>query len=556
MGGGHRFPAFVLHQNRNAPCRGLGVRQAMSTNLLALLQAQAAARPDHTALIDRTGPRPRDLSFAHLLDAAGRGAHLLRRAGLQPGDRVLIFQPMSAALYTALGAIFQAGLTAVFIDPGMTRSQLERAAAGLAPRGFIATPRAHLLRLLSPTIRRIPVRFVTGLAMPGATRWARHRGLTPDAEIAMTDPDMPALITATSGSTGPIKFATRSHGFLRRQHHAIHTALAMPADAVVATTLPIFVLSFMASGVTTLLPKVDLRRPGAVKVAPLLREMDATRVSCLAASPAFLDAIARHCLTHRRSLDRLTHIYSGGAPVFPALTDRLRQIAPQATVTAVYGATEAEPIATLSDPTISAADRDAMHAGAGLLAGTPVPALDVRVVTDRWGSSRGPYSQAQWDAQELEPGRPGEIVVEGPHVLTAGGVGEDATLTKIEVEGRRLHRTGDAGYFDEQGRLWLLGRCMARLPARPGDAAYGRYPFAVETAVHALEEVRHAAVVTRGGRRILALELYAPQPAEWLAALQARLAWAQLDEIRVLDHLPVDKRHNAKIDYPALLKLL
>ena len=528
----------------------------MNANLLMLLQEQAAAQPQHVALVDRTGLRGRDLTYAHLTRAAAQGATLLRRAGLQPGDRVLIFQPMSAALYTALGAIFQAGLTAVFIDPGMTRRQLDRAAAGLAPRGFIAGPRGHLLRAISPTIRRIPIRLSTGLSLPGAQSWARLSGQVPTTDIAEVDAATPALITATSGSTGPIKFAIRSHGFLRRQHEAIHSALGMDPAAVVATTLPIFVLSFMASGVTTLLPRVDLRRPGAVRVAPLLRELDAARVTCLAASPAFLDAIARHCQAHTRTLPRITQIYSGGAPVFPVLTDRLRQIAPHAAVSAVYGATEAEPIAILAHQDITPADRVAMDGGAGLLAGTPVPTLAVRVITDRWGSPRGPYAHAEWDAQQLPPGQPGEIVVCGPHVLTDSGPDDDARLTKITVNGQRWHRTGDAGYLDEQGRLWLLGRCMARLEARPGDAAYARYPFAVETAAHVLPEVKQAALVARGGKRLLALELFSAQPAAWLDTLHHQLAWAKIDEIRVLPQLPVDKRHNAKIDYPALRKLL
>ncbi len=528
----------------------------MNANLFLLLAEQTAAQPQRVALVDRSGLRPRDLTFAHLAQAAAQGATLLRRAGLEPGDRILIFQPMSAALYTALGAIFHAGMTAVFIDPGMTRRQLDRAAASLAPRGFLAGPRGHLLRLLSPAIRRIPIRFSTGWSIPGAQRWARLDEHAPAPEIAAVDADTPALITATSGSTGPVKFAARSHGFLRRQHAAIHVALAMDPAAVVATTLPIFVLSFMASGVTTLLPRVDLRRPGAVRVAPLLHELEAARVTCLAASPAFLDAVARHCRAHGRVLPRITQIYSGGAPVFPALMDRLHDVAPYAAITAVYGATEAEPVATLADRDIHPADRVAMGSGAGLLAGTPVATLAVRVVADRWGAPRGPYSRAEWDAQQLPPGKPGEIVLCGPHVLTEGGPGDDAALTKIAVDGQCWHRTGDAGYLDAQGRLWLLGRCMARLEARPGDAPYARYPFAVEIAVHELPEVKRAALVARGGKRILALELYAPQPASWLDALHTRLAWAQLDEIRVLSHLPVDKRHNAKIDYPALRKLL
>jgi hypothetical protein len=56
------------------------------------------------------------------------------------------------------------------------------------------------------------------------------------------------------------------------------------------------------------------------------------------------------------------------------------------------------------------------------------------------------------------------------------------------------------------------------------------------------------------GRRLLAIEL--DNNAVDLEALKNRIAWAHIDEIRILKHLPVDKRHNAKIDYPALHQLI
>lgn len=560
----------------------------MTANLAILLHAQAAERPNHPALLDPTQP---PVTFAALQTAVNQGAALLRNAGLVAGDRVLVYQPISAELYVALGALFQAGLTAVFIDPGMDRIQLERAAAMLAPRGFLATPRAHLLRLLSPTIRRIPTNFTTGKwPLPGARRWQKLRpeptgdrtlssrfplsglnvpipnqigeggdgvaGVGFPGEIHPCNDETPALITVTSGSTGTPKFATRTHGFLRRQHQAIATSLAMPADTVVATTLPIFILSFLASGLTTLLPNVDLRNPGQVQIAPLLAQMQATGVNAIAASPAFLDQLARHCVEEQVTLPQIRQVFSGGAPVFVDLMDQVASTMPNATFRAVYGATEAEPITTLDHSTISPRDRHCMANGAGLLVGKPTASLNVRVIPDQWGQPHGPYSPQAWEALSLSSGQ-GEIVVSGSHVLTSTGPGDDSTLTKIVVGDQIWHRTGDAGYWDAQGRLWLLGRCSARIDyMRQGGTHETLYPFAVETAAHTFPAVKHAALVALGGHRVLALELYKPQDVHWQTTLQAALAWAHLDEIRILPRLPVDKRHNAKIDYPALRRLL
>lgn len=528
----------------------------MPANLAALLHAQADARPDHPALLDPAHP---PVTFAGLQKAVLQGAALLRSAGLRRGDPVLVYQPISAHLYVALGAIFHAGLTAVFIDPGMDRTQLERAAGMLAPRGFIATPRAHLLRLLSPAIRRIPIRFTTGKwPLPGAQRWKKYTHLPAlsHAEMAEVGEETPALITVTSGSTGTPKFAMRTHRFLHRQHQAIDASLAMADDTVVATTLPIFVLSFLASGVTTLLPNIDVRRPGKVQIAPLLAQMHEAGVNTIAASPAFLDQLVRHDDKQPLNLSQIRRVYSGGAPVFVDLMDQIIAAMPQASFHAVYGATEAEPVATLDHATISANDRQCMAKGSGLLVGAPVPSVDVRVIADRWGKPHGPYSPQEW-AQLTLSSTAGEIVVTGPHVLTSTGPGEDSALTKIRVGEQIWHRTGDAGTWDAQGRLWLLGRCAARIDnVQPDGSSESLYPFAVEAAVHTFPAVKHAALVAQDERRILALELYTAQDAGWLATLKEALAWAQLDEVRILPHMPVDKRHNAKIDYPALKRLL
>ncbi len=110
------------------------------------------------------------------------------------------------------------------------------------------------------------------------------------------------------------------------------------------------------------------------------------------------------------------------------------------------------------------------------------------------------------------PSATGEIVVRGPHVLTRVGPGEDASLTKIVIGEQIWHRTGDAGRWDAQGRLWLLGRCAARIDTQCQDGTVGTiYPFAVETAAHTFAAVKHAALIAHQERRILALELYTPQ---------------------------------------------
>jgi acyl-CoA synthetase (AMP-forming)/AMP-acid ligase II len=138
--------------------------------------------------------------------------------------------------------------------------------------------------------------------------------------------------------------------------------------------------------------------------------------------------------------------------------------------------------------------------------------------------------------------------VAGDHVLTGylDGVGD--AESKFRVAGRVWHRTGDAGWLDAQGRLWLLGRCGAVVRDRHGVL----HPFAVETAARSIAGVRRAAMTAWGTQRIVIVEGDGPALAE---QVQAGLAWAKLDRV-LCAPIPLDRRHNAKVDYPALHRRL
>ncbi len=131
-------------------------------NLADILREQARRRPDQPAIIDTHRGHKRVTTFAELERRVGQAAALLWDAGLRPGDTVLALQPMSAELYVALIAIFRSGLTAMFVDPSAGVAQVERCCALFPPQGFIGSPRAHLLRLLAPSVGRIPCKFVIG----------------------------------------------------------------------------------------------------------------------------------------------------------------------------------------------------------------------------------------------------------------------------------------------------------------------------------------------------------------------------------------------------------
>jgi len=95
--------------------------------------------------------------------------------------------------------------------------------------------------------------------------------------------------------------------------------------------------------------------------------------------------------------------------------------------------------------------------------------------------------------------QPGEIVVSGEHVLDGYLDGAGDKESKFNVDRMRWHRTGDLGAFDSSGRLWLLGRCSAKIEDRRGTV----YPFKVECAVRHDPRIECAALVTFRGQRVL-----------------------------------------------------
>ncbi|MGE5707615.1 MAG: AMP-binding protein, partial [Bacteroidota bacterium] len=132
--------------------------------------------------------RGRSIRFAELDDLAGRIARLLSLQGVRPQDPVLVFQPMSIELYAVLLAIFRLGAIAMFLDPSAGKEHLERCCRISPPKAFIATAKAHLLRLLSPSIRRIPLQGTP----EGLVKKARGLEPLPMFPCSLDDP---ALLT-------------------------------------------------------------------------------------------------------------------------------------------------------------------------------------------------------------------------------------------------------------------------------------------------------------------------------------------------------------------------
>jgi acyl-CoA synthetase (AMP-forming)/AMP-acid ligase II len=523
-------------------------------NIAARLAERAGRHPARTAIVEGAGPSARRLTFGALDGRVRALSAGLAARGIGPGDAVLLFIPMSADLYVALLACLHRG-TAVFVDAWADRRRLDAAVRIARPRAFIGTPKAHLLRLLSPAVRAIPIHLAADRRL---LPLRRHESAAPAGEAVRVDDDAPALVTFTTGSTGAPKAAARSHGFLWAQHLALANHLRPAEGDVDMPTLPVFVLNNLASGVTSVLPDFDPRRPADIRPERIHRQLRKERVTTSSGSPAFYARLCGWCERTGQRLP-LRALFTGGAPVLPPLA-RLMASVVEGEANVVYGSSEAEPIAGIGArellSALDAARGDADHPG-GICVGAPVPEVEVRRVRPHDGPVA--LDAGGWAAWEAAPGEVGEVVVAGAHVL-AGYLNdpEAERMNKIRDGGRVWHRTGDAAWMDDAGRLWLMGRIKERV-LRDGRVWWGG---AAEVRALEVPAVRHAAWLgvadaDRGQRAVLCVETEDGRLTDDLRrALVDALGSFPVDEIRAVRRIPRDPRHASKTDMAALRALL
>jgi acyl-CoA synthetase (AMP-forming)/AMP-acid ligase II len=465
-------------------------------NLLSGFLDNAALWASRTAIVEGGGRR---ISYGALADRSAELAGAWRAAGVGPGDRVLIAMPIGVGLYAAIAALWRIGATIVFPEPALGLAGLVHAAKVTQPRAILTSGLYRLLPFAARALFRIPLRL-------------RLAGGRAEAVVHPAEPDHPALISFTSGSTGAPKAILRTHGFLAAQNACVADLLRTDTETRDLVAFPVFVIANLGLGVTSVLPNWKLTRHDRADPRAILALIEREGVTRALAPPSICAKLAQ--------LDALPleAIFTGGGPVFPDLVERLQALAPGAKIVSVYGSTEAEPIAHQIWGETSADDRAAMRAGAGLLAGKPIAATRVRLIDE-------------------------EIVVTGAHVNKTYLYGSDASA-KLTFDGEIWHRTGDAGRFDSAGRLWLLGRrdaCVA-----------GFHPLAVEAAARLWPGVRAVALAALDDRAILAIEGDAARADDW----RARAAALGDLDVRVVARIPLDRRHRSKVDYVALRRAL
>lgn len=410
--------------------------------LTDFVEKAARSWPERPAVTTTEGS---SLTWAQLWARIRALARVLHHAGIRPGDRVawLGFNGIPAVeCYYAPALI---GAIAVPLNFRLSMPELHGVAEDCRPRILISDP-AHqeaaiALRETCPFIERV---FVTG-DQPSALGCEGYEAALADpgpevdfAPLTSGDSD-PLILFYTSGTTGRPKGVMISHAnlYANAMGTAYHFGLAGGRTHFVTGpmfhTAPgarIFAAPLFGTHLV-LIPQFD--------IPTLLAAIEHHRVELLQFVPTMMAMLLEHPDLHRHDLSSLRDLTYGAAPISVALLRRALAAFPGARFWQAFGMTEAAPIVTV----LTAAEHVTEGQGVARLAsiGRPVAYCDLRILDPQ--------------GRDVPRGSTGEIVVRGPNIMQGYWNRPDETAAVLR-DG--WYHTGDGGYQDDEGYVFLAGR--------------------------------------------------------------------------------------------------
>jgi amino acid adenylation domain-containing protein/non-ribosomal peptide synthase protein (TIGR01720 family) len=449
--------------------------------------AQVSRAPQHLCIYqvledwaDRTpnapailAPDRSPLTYSRLRQHIDETGQMLHVIGLRRHDRVALVLPNGPEMAVACLAV-AASLPCAPLNPACSRSEFALYLSVLRPKALLvqqgmdspacAVAQAHNIRVIE--LSRMP-------EAPAGLFTMLNEACTPKVRHRFAMPHEVAFVLHTSGTTSRPKIVPLTHTNVCMAAYSLRTALTLSMDDRCLNMVPLFhTYGLIAATLTSLTVGASTVCPPSFDIAQFFRWLEEFRPTWYQAVPAVQREILVHVAQHREIIARcrMRFIRSGAAPV-PASVRMELESEFKAPLIEGWGMVEASGTVTCNAP------------------------LSRQRKTDSVGVTIGPEVAVIDEAGTILPsGVLGEVVVRGATVMSGY---ENDSMANGSAFTRGWFRSGDIGYLDADGYLFLSGRIKEsinrggeKIAPQEVDKVLMEHPAVAEAATFAVPHVR------------------------------------------------------------------
>ena len=468
------------------------------TPVTANSQRSASKWPNNPA-VDFMG---RKISYSELDGLANRAANGLQKLGVKPGVHVGLYLPNTPHYLVGLFGVLKAGGTVVNYSPLDAAKVLEHKIedsrtdflitldmASLYPQMAAMLGKTRLKKLIvgnlgemsaQPDAVNAQMQATKQLSsVPNDDRHITFQALLDNDGIyrnyPIADPtDAIAVLQYTGGTTGLPKGAMLTHANLTAAtSQCIETTRTNPPtldegkERVLAVLPPFHIYALTVNMLLGIHIGAELVLHTRFDVDAVVKDLTEKKITAFPGVPTMFVAVLNHPGAAKADLSSLKWCNSGGAPL-PLEVQRSFEKLTGCRLAEGWGMTETSPTGTFTPVTNEA------RAGS---CGVPSPGITIKFLDTADNTTYVPL------------GRSGELCIKGPNVMKGYWKKPDATAEIMTPDG--FMRTGDVGYMDEDGYIYIIDRTKDMLLC----GGFNVYPRVLEEAVYKHPSVEQVTVI-------------------------------------------------------------